>query len=704
MKRLVAILILALAAQEATAAAYTFRAAGAIDYDTNAGTLTPGAPAGKSVGDLLILTTAQRVTAQTVSAITGWTEIYNQNAAGNSLYVFCRIADGTATDTPSVVWTGTTADMAARIFAFHGEVYTDCATILAHTAAFENTNQASDLNVPSLTVTTDNTMLLAFSVRQKTTTSDDATAITAPANFTNRGTHIQNGNNAMMLAVATWQQTTATSHGGANFTRDGTGESQPSSGVLLSLKTQAAPTFDAGLVETADTTSSLTFSYDASADADNIFSGLYRRGASDPTCAQVEAGTNAHGTATEATTGSADSITITTDDADPQAAYDAQACVENEGGYSALDSEDNVVMEAPAGDTYFEFNVPPPGGAISLVDDVSPAIVDGDYAHAKLTVDCFIHGEDAHTITFDADGTFSIDVAVDHAITLLVFDWRFQDVSAGAWSNATKQLFGINNDPQTFVDLNPSSYPDGWLLPVDETNEFDLADLWSHPYGRDMTFNINSLPSGMTEDGEVITAAPDTCGVSTADFEATDDLGQFVDEDVEITIGARIPDVTDNDEATAVAAIEALCSLTAVAGATIPSDTIAEGNVVSTTPDIGEVVGPTASVTYHLSSGDSTWIMPDCDDLSVTACVELILDVAPWRDNGSGEDDNFEVDGYVCGTGQSFQHVAAQVPAADAEVEDPDEPITVSLVGAVIPNLAGMTAGEAQDAIADICP
>lgn len=364
------------------------------------------------------------------------------------------------------------------------------------------------------------------------------------------------------------------------------------------------PTFDAVLTETADTNTSLTFSYDASADADNLFTGLYRRGAADPTCAEVEAGTNAHGTATEATTGSADSITITTDDADPQAAYDAQGCLENESGYSALDSEDNVVMEPPAGETYFETDAAPGGGEISLFD--GEATADNDYAHATLVVDCFVHGVGAHNVSYNADGTFTIDTEVDHPVTLLTLEWRFQDVSVGAWSDASLVIFGVNDLPPVWVDLPSETFPNGWLLPLGVSDEFPLDDLWSHPYNRALTHNINNLPSGFTEDGETLTVLPDTCGVfATPEFQAFDDIDQSESQVVTITVGAAVPDFAGNNAAVYDAEVEALCTLVGTQGAGVFSSTVPVGEVAAVSPAVGTVVEPDAVITYQLSLGPS---------------------------------------------------------------------------------------------------
>ncbi len=364
----------------------------------------------------------------------------------------------------------------------------------------------------------------------------------------------------------------------------------------------SAPTFETGIAETADTIDSATFSYDPSADADTLWCGLYRRAAADPTAAEVKAGTNAHGDATEAAELAGGSMAVTTDDADPQAAYDAHCALENEIGLSALSSLDKVVLEPPTDDTYFETDAAPGGSEISLFD--GEATVNDDYAHATLVVDCFVHGEGAHTATYNADGTYTIDTALGHPTTLLTLEWRFQDVSAGAWSNASKVLYGINNQPPSWVGLDSILFPDDWLLPVGESNEFPLDDLWSHPYARPLSHNITNLPSGFTEDGETLTVLPDTCGVfATPEFEASDDLGLSEQETVTITVGARVPDVVDGSEAAAIAAIEALCSLTATAGTPQYSETVALGNVISTDPAADEVVVPDQDVTYVVSLG-----------------------------------------------------------------------------------------------------
>lgn len=226
--------------------AYTYRATGTVSYlsDTDSGDLTPGAPAGKASGDLLILTTIQRTVSQTLdTALTGWTLLHSKNDDTVSVFIYGRIADGTGTDTPSVSWTtGSTGDIAAWITAFYGDVHTTLASIVVHSGEATPSNTVSVLALPGLTVTTDNTLLYAFTMRLKSATSDDTTTITASPEFTKSMQYIDPGNASMMFADGYWQQTTATSYDGDDWTRDGTDENLATYGVILSLQTNAATT------------------------------------------------------------------------------------------------------------------------------------------------------------------------------------------------------------------------------------------------------------------------------------------------------------------------------------------------------------------------------------------------------------------------------------------------------------------------------
>jgi len=215
--------------------AYAFRSIGTTASSTTGGALSPGAPTGKEIGDLLILFTGSLVSG-TINDITStWTSLFEDiDATTPSFYLYARIADGTASDTPTGIdWTGTD-DCFAVIVCYEGDVYTDLGTIVHNTAASAGGGQASNIALSSLTITTDNTLVIAAGVKTKTATSNDTTTITANGGLTKRMQFISLGT-AIIACYADSQQTAATNYDGSDFTRDGTNQTTNHSSVVLSL-------------------------------------------------------------------------------------------------------------------------------------------------------------------------------------------------------------------------------------------------------------------------------------------------------------------------------------------------------------------------------------------------------------------------------------------------------------------------------------
>ena len=221
--------------------AYTHRATGTVASNSNSALLSPGAPAGVQVGDLLIMpTAAYTVSATILTEPTGWTQIVAPLIADNpgpTIAIYARVADGTANDTPTVRWNAGN-DTLAAISAFSGDVYTDLATIIAHSASSQITGTNNNLGAAALTISTNDTMVVNFTVRRKTATSNDATTV-SHAQFTKRWQEIQTGT-ALVAAFGSLQQTTAANYDGTVWTRDGTAEAGADVNITLALKTQAA--------------------------------------------------------------------------------------------------------------------------------------------------------------------------------------------------------------------------------------------------------------------------------------------------------------------------------------------------------------------------------------------------------------------------------------------------------------------------------
>ena len=97
---------------------------------------------------------------------------------------------------------------------------------------------------------------------------------------------------------------------------------------------------------------------------------------------------------------------------------------------------------------------------------------------------------------------------------------------------------------------------------------------------------------------------PGACGDFTPEVTLTDPYDGETVVPGTLTIGPNVPAFTGDDEATYVAEVEALCSLTATAGTPHYSMTVPLGDVISTDPDAGTLVEPDAEVTYSLSLGE----------------------------------------------------------------------------------------------------
>jgi hypothetical protein len=153
----------------------TFRAAGAWSFTaTNVATpttLTPGAPAGVAVGDLLLLVCESRSITATVATPTGWTLATgfpkrSGTASGGTIYVFTRIADGSANDTPSPVWSGLTTGNSgdasgAGLLAWSGAQAVQDGTVTVSDLAAQTTTTT----IPTLTTATDHSLVVGIAMK-----------------------------------------------------------------------------------------------------------------------------------------------------------------------------------------------------------------------------------------------------------------------------------------------------------------------------------------------------------------------------------------------------------------------------------------------------------------------------------------------------------------------------------------------------------
>lgn len=163
----------------------TFRSAGTWSFTANnvatPFTCTPGAPAGKTAGDLLLLVCESRSIVGTVATPSGWNLMTNfpkrsGTASGGSIYLFTRVADGTGTDTPSPVWanlgsTGTSGDASgAGILAYTNATETQDATAVSQ----DLSAQGSTSTISGITTVTDKSLVVNVAMKLNETSGQTA--------------------------------------------------------------------------------------------------------------------------------------------------------------------------------------------------------------------------------------------------------------------------------------------------------------------------------------------------------------------------------------------------------------------------------------------------------------------------------------------------------------------------------------------------
>ena len=539
--------------RDAEAGPYTHRSTGTIASNTNGAALNPGAPAGLTAGDLMILRTCSLLDG-TAAEDTGWTNIYQENDATTpSIEVWARIADGGANDAATVDWSGAD-DSTAWISAYSGDEHTDLGTIVSASTPSSGGGQVSDLSLGTLDVTVDNTLVDHFACKVKTATSNDATTLTAPTGGgTTKRAQVLSADNGIFAISSDVAQTTATDHDGSNFTRDGTNETGNVSGVSLSLLSDSAavPTWDTNANVQSQSAAAFTLQYDASADADNIYCAAFPSGTAEQTGAAIEAGTGAHGTATEATTGASDTIVLTPTDSPAFPAYEPQCVLENETGYSTVISLPNEFLDPPTGK---QFQTLASVHADSPCFGQTPAVVAGDIA----VFDTLTNINGYAIMPFD---TCLLSIAAGGDDSFDTFDADVYDVSLAAYYGAA--TFPVNNQPLIFE--GGSVLDDPLLLAIDAAiTPIDLLPLVIDPEGHTVVVTaLEALPTGLsiTASGDYpLNGTPTACGNTLTDIQWEDEWGATLVVEIDINIGDIVPNVVGMTEAEALDAIAAFCN------------------------------------------------------------------------------------------------------------------------------------------------
>jgi len=121
---------------------------------SNPTSLSPARPTGTVAGDVLVLLTYCRSITATVATPTGWTLVSgfpkrHGTTSGGSWYAFVRVADLTATDSPTISWSGVTTGTSGDSSSAHQLAFSGTQAVLDGVAS--TTGTGANSNVPAVT-------------------------------------------------------------------------------------------------------------------------------------------------------------------------------------------------------------------------------------------------------------------------------------------------------------------------------------------------------------------------------------------------------------------------------------------------------------------------------------------------------------------------------------------------------------------------
>lgn len=588
--------------------AITFIGAGAADSTANDDAITPGLHASTASGDALIMLIHRGHDAGDGGgltdggfAVSGFSQLeLVQNAATTAeLAVYCRIATGTdpTTFTPPNGTDGTSDMTISVVLTFRGTLNT-CSGIVAHTNETTNTGQNGTLSHPSLTITTDNTLLLVAGSKKGISVGGGVSVLTTNSfgwaeAFDDSSLSGEDGSLVADYVV----QTTAANLSAGSFTVSG-----DSSGTTKSIALSILPDSTGGELTGAPTvTAQDTNDYTISGTTDGavtIYAVACAKDSTAPSIAQVAAG-NCTGdvaalAAVNESWNGADSFIL--GGALPLKIYDLYV-TDSTTLYTLADEQ----LDVAAG---YERTI------LASVDATSPYFgtetAAGDYCDTEA-----VTSPDAFVVTPETDGTISYAAGGSTARQIILGNCH--DLSE---SDIDSYQFVFNNLTcgleEDLLDDGPTLLQKDVAIATQESET-----LCVDPEGDTIDVAVDALPTGLSlvdTPPWQVTGTPTACSEITSEFTWTDEYGADYVESAVYQIGDLIPDVVTGgvDEATAVAAIEAVCSFTATAGTPAYSDTVAEGDVISTDPISGWLSPPDQEVTYVLSLGEApypdTWV------------------------------------------------------------------------------------------------
>lgn len=224
----------------------SFRSAGTWAFTANnvptGPTLSPGAPAGVQVGDLLVLISESRSNSATASTPSGWSGPFSGfparsgTASGGTIYIWYRVADGTSTDTPTVTWSGLTSGTSGDATGAGILCYINGGVQEGSSANAQDLSaQTTTTTIPGVTTINDKDIVLNVAMKLLESSGETATVTT----YTERADNSTTSGTGHIVHVSDLVKTPAGASGSGTITWSATGSARAFTVTLIIKPTNA---------------------------------------------------------------------------------------------------------------------------------------------------------------------------------------------------------------------------------------------------------------------------------------------------------------------------------------------------------------------------------------------------------------------------------------------------------------------------------
>ncbi len=598
-------LLVAVQADAAITRRFTGTAADAI----NGGNISPTLGGTTNSGDLVTCAVTQRnATDYTKIAASGYTALAGKNHGSSGTSVILAKIAGAGESDPTITSSDTTSGrtLIGQCTVWAGTLDT-VTGIVAHSNTAENAAGFS-ITTPSLTVTTDNTVVLYVASKANDWNAENP-VIGASDALTELGQPERTSSAQVGMVWAYRIQTTAATVTPGDVTL--TENSANGWSLAVSIKpAAAAPTFSSGPTVSAQDENDYTLSYTPSTSA-TFYAVACLKDSTAPTVSQVKAG-NCTGDAAaiasvnEAVTG-ADTTVLGGSLTRP--IHDLYAVLSNAGGDTSLQTLADEMLDAPTGYQYdLLASVSVTSPCADLNADITPDIAAADVSKFPTTTSPSGY---AFTAGTDCDTSYSDPVGSRQSVTLDVYD-----TSAGDWMSGGPATVYFNNSAPECLVANCEFDTGELFIDGEEMAEIDTATWFDDADGDTPTITSSDTGTGTGADkrpantsytdgvwaGTLACNGGDTTGSHT--ITATDVAGDTAA--VTVTWACydqvAVPDCEGDSLATCLAEAEAV-SLSVVSSFVCDPTGEAFGTVLSQDPAAAASVNPFSGMTIETSSG-----------------------------------------------------------------------------------------------------